>query len=153
MPLQKKPFDKKGTCANPLCGREFIRKRRGQQYCCLSCASKHNKMKETGKPRKEYKPKFCGYCDKWFVPLTPGQKFCCADCRKQAERLSAIKREMRRRKSGSNPRKKLSHAKSSESYLEEFKKPAPTMKQVLDYMYKHNCQYRRAIQEMEAGNQ
>lgn len=150
MALQKRPFKKVGTCANPLCGKQFIRTRRNQQYCCLSCASKHNKMKQGGKPRKEYKPKFCEWCDTWFTPTTTGQKYCCETCAREAAEYKARKRMWKKL----HPDKPAPDPEpSNATYIKNQKKTAPTMKQVLDYMYKHNCQYRRAIQEMEAGNQ
>lgn len=146
MALQKVPFKKTlAKCANPNCGKTFIKKKANQRYCCLSCASRHNRMKDLAKRRPKYNPKFCEWCDKWFVPTQSGQKYCCPECREEAAKYQATKRLWKK----IHPDKRVPDPGPQREPEPQEKSPAATMDEVLAYMKEHNCQYRRAVQALE----
>lgn len=70
-------------CANPDCGKEFIKSRHDQKYCCKACR-KHAvylRSKE-GKERDEKVLILCGNpdCGKIFEAKTRKSKYCCKSC-------------------------------------------------------------------------
>jgi DNA-directed RNA polymerase subunit RPC12/RpoP len=75
------------NCLN--CGKEFIKTKSNQYYCCLQCGSKirYNKRK-LGLPTRPLKTSYvdnidygnCLNCGKFMVITRPDKKFCSSKC-------------------------------------------------------------------------
>ena len=67
----------------PNCGTGFVKRRKGQRYCCKAC--NHEASRRAAKKRQNLPPpapsRACPECGRAFAPAHPDQRFCQGACR------------------------------------------------------------------------
>ena len=129
-----------GICE--FCGKTYWKRYNAQRYCCKSCATsaQAKRKRELGniaKPKPGMRRK-CKLCGELFMPADPRQLYCSDGYRKVMTRIY---------KQNSNPpepkpQKKQPAVRISYGY---------TMKDIMEYMAEHDCQYAEAVRKLEGG--
>jgi hypothetical protein len=71
---------KPAICANPSCGKSFVRKSNRQQFCSRACRYQAEKIKLNPNTSEKPKKKICLKCQLNFESSVPGELFC-SECR------------------------------------------------------------------------
>lgn len=99
----------------PQCGKEFVRRRKNQKYCCNACTN------QAAKPKKKEKPIYirkCKVCGKEFETHLYNKATCSQDCSKSHQRsLFKKNSEARRARSAELSVEQMHEVVYAQTYL------------------------------------